>query len=406
MKLIKTLRHAIIGLFRNPHRLRKVVVFIIVTAILFMLSAVFNNTVENLILKFIIRYAWILLSVLFLIIRHGEVMKRRGFDTFFHSINHTDFNGNPPDYKYHALQNEYLDKTRFVSLIPQCEWLKIQDKLEMLFNRKIYKIESLEDNMMITDIYTIAEKLPTIIPWSDDCMVEGRSFAVGESYQGRVIWNAVELPHGIIAGSTGSGKTALLRCIIHQAIMKRFNVTLFDFKGGGDYSGLDCQKVSEPEEARDLLTALIVEVRGRMEKFKEAGVSNIDEYNALGRGRHIPWLLVIDEAAEILDVKPKDKAQKELYTDIDQSLRTLARISRAAGVHILFGLIRPDSNVIDGQIKNNLLFRCCGYFADPAASRIVLDNDKATELPPNVKGRFIIGDEEVQAYYLPLPDSD
>jgi hypothetical protein len=74
-----------------------------VTAILFMLSAVFNNTVENLILKFIIRYAWILLSVLFLIIRHGEVMTRRGFDTFFHSINHTDFNGNPPDYKYHAL---------------------------------------------------------------------------------------------------------------------------------------------------------------------------------------------------------------------------------------------------------------------------------------------------------------
>jgi S-DNA-T family DNA segregation ATPase FtsK/SpoIIIE len=239
----------------------------------------------------------------------------------------------------------------------------------MLFNRKIYKIENLEDNMMITEIYSIAEKLPTLIPWSDDFMVAGRNFAIGESYNGRVVWKNLESQHGILAGATGSGKSAFLRCIIHQAIQKKFNVSVLDFKGGGDYSGLDCQKVSEPEEARDLLTALIVEVRGRMEKFKEAGVSNIDEFNALGREIFVPWLLVIDEAAEILDVKPKDKTQKELYTDIDQSLRTLARISRAAGVHILFGLIRPDSNVIDGQIKNNLLFRCCGYFADPAASR-------------------------------------
>lgn len=270
--------------------------------------------------------------------------------------------------------------------------------------RKIYKIENHEEDITMTVVYLIAEKLSEKIMWDDSFMVEGRNFAIGESYSGRVIWNAVELPHGIVAGATGSGKTALLRCIIHQSILKNFNASLLDFKGGGDYTGLECEKISEPEDARNLLTALIVEVRGRMDDYKKAGVSNIDAYNALGRGRHIPWLLVIDEAAEILDVKPKDKLGKELYTEIDQSLRTLARISRAAGVHILFGIIRPDSNVIDGQIKNNLLFRCCGYFADPAASRIVLDNDKATELPPNVKGRFIVGDDEVQAYYLPLPD--
>ena len=62
------------------------------------------------------------------------------------------------------------------------------------------------------------------------------------------------------------------------------------------------------------------------------------------------------------------------------------------------------SNVLDGQIKNNLQFRICGYFADSPASRIVLENDKATELPSNIKGRFIVGDEECQAYYLPLPN--
>lgn len=87
-----------------------------------------------------------------------------------------------------------------------------------------------------------------------------------------------------------------------------------------------------------------------------------------------------------------------------QALRTLTRTSRAAGVHLLLGFIRPSADVLDGQIKNNLLWRACGYFADPAASRIVLDNDKATELPPEIKGRFIIGEEETQAYYLPIPE--
>ena len=67
------------------------------------------------------------------------------------------------------------------------------------------------------------------------------------------------------------------------------------------------------------------------------------------------------------------------------------------------GVIRPSHDVLDGQIKNSLLFRCCSYFADSAASRIVLENDRATELPPNIKGRFIVGEDEVQAYYLPLP---
>ena len=157
-------------------------------------------------------------------------------------------------------------------------------------------------------------------------------------------------------------------------------------------------------ETRNILVSLLIEVRGRLEEFKKVGVANIDEYNARGRKQFLPWLLTIDEGAEIFDVKPRGKEEKDLYAEIDQTLRTLARISRAAGVHILIGFIRPSSEVLDGQIKNNLLWRGSGYFADPAASRIVLDNDKATELPPEIKGRFIIGDEETQVYYLPIPN--
>lgn len=223
----------------------------------------------------------------------------------------------------------------------------------------------------------------------------------------RIMRCGVKIPHRF-----------LFRCIIHQAIIKKWNVQVLDFKNGGDYVSVEqeAQKyldldpeygsfvISDSEDARQLLLGLTIEVQNRLATFKEAGVSNITEYNTSGQGYFLPWLLVIDEAAELLDVKPKDKTEKEMYAEIDHYLRTLARISRAAGVHILMGFIRPDANVLDGQIKNNLLWRVCGYFADPAASRIVLDNDRATELPPEIKGRFIIGEEETQAYYMPIPE--
>ena len=314
--------------------------------------------------------------------------------------------------------NTYLRRERFRSSIPFKAWENIKPDLEMFYKRKIYKLEQSKENIRTMNIYLIQETLPSFIPWDDSFMEAGNKFAIGEGYTARVIWDTTALPHGLIAGATGSGKTGILRCLIHQAIYKKWNIQVLDFKGGGDYASVEreAQKyrdlengygpfiISDLEEARKLLLALTIEVKGRLEKFKEAGVSNITEYNARGWDHFVPWLVVIDEAAELLDVKPKDKAEKELYTEIDHLLRTLTRTSRAAGVHLLLGFIRPSADVLDGQIKNNLLWRACGYFADPAASRIVLDNDKATELPPEIKGRFIIGEEETQAYYLPIPE--
>lgn len=329
------------------------------------------------------------------------------------------YDGKPPRYRGKKKFNQYLRRLRFHSRIPLEEWRQKKPTLEVLFNRKIYAIKE-GKTVRDIDLFLVQEELPKFIPWNDSYMEEGRRFAIGASYMGKAVWDVKSLPHGLIAGASGGGKTTILRCIIHQAISKHFNVSVLDFKGGGDFHDVEKEHakyhdlgdgygsliVSDPEKASQLLTALVVEARGRAEKFKEAGVSDIDEYNASGRTPFVPWLVVVDEAAEILDVKPKDKAEKDLYLGIDQSLRTLARVSRATGITLLLGFIRPSADVLDGQIKNNLLFRCCGYFSDPAASRIVLDNDRATELPPEIKGRFIIGEEEAQAYYLPARAED
>lgn len=329
------------------------------------------------------------------------------------------YDGKPPRYRGKKRFNQYLRRLRFHSRIPLEEWRQKKPTLEVLFNRKIYAIKE-GKTVRDIDLFLVQEELPKFIPWNDSYMEEGRRFAIGESYMGKAVWDVKSLPHGLIAGASGGGKSNILRCIVHQAIAKRFNVSILDFKGGGDFSNVEREStkyhdlgdsygtriVSDPEKASQLLTALVVEARGRAEKFKEAGVRDIDEYNTSGYTPFVPWLVVVDEAAEILDVKPTDKAEKELYTKINQSLRTLARVSRATGITLLLGFIRPSADVLDGQIKNNLLFRCCGYFSDPAASRIVLDNDRATELPPEVKGRFIIGEEEAQAYYLPARAED
>ncbi|MCL2004084.1 MAG: FtsK/SpoIIIE domain-containing protein [Oscillospiraceae bacterium] len=416
MSFLKTLWHSAKGLCRKPHTIRKIGIFMAVVLISFALAHVLAGRIEAMIPALCVRWLWILPALLYLVTRHGEIITRRRHEKFFARKKLMGFDGKRPLYIKSVRLNHYLKKIRFKSRVPIGEWEKTKPHFEMFYRKKIYKIENLMEDITVTDIYVIEEKLPKYIEWQDEYMVEGRSFAIGEGYMGQAIWNAADLAHGIVAGATGGGKTALLRCIIRQAIHKKFNVLVLDFKQGGDFvqSEREYRKhrdleagygpvISEPEKAREVLTALLVEVWGRLERFKEAGVTNIDEFKARRHGQFVPWLLVIDEAAEILDVKPKDKAAKELYTELDQTLRTLARISRAAGVHILLGVIRPSHDVIDGQIKNNLLWRACAYFADSAASGVVLGNDLATTLPPNVKGRFIIGEDEVQAYYLPLP---
>lgn len=347
------------------------------------------------------------------IVRQGRV-NRFAWTTRF-----LGYDNKPPRCRGKKRFNQYLRRLRFHSRIPLEEWKQQKPTLEVFFKKKIYAIKE-GKTVRDTDIFLIQELLPRFIPWEDSFMEEGRRFAIGESYNGKMVWDVKSLPHGLIAGASGGGKTTLLRCIIHQAILKRWNVTVFDFKNGGDFHDVERENakyhdleagygpflVSDPEEACQLLMALVIEAKGRLEKFKEVGVANIDEYNTSGKGFFVPWLVVVDEAAELLDVKPLDRASKEQYTEINQSLRTLARMSRAAGITLLLGFIRPSADVLDGQIKNNLLFRCCGFFSDPAASRIVLDNDRATELPPEIKGRFIIGEDETQAYYLPTTPRD
>lgn len=142
---------------------------------------------------------------------------------------------------------------------------------------------------------------------------------------------------------------------------------------------------------------MILETTRRLDKFRSAGVDNIKDYNRVMSDYLPRKLIFIDELAELL--KTRDK---ELSHVLNDSLETLTRLSRSAGVHLIMGIQRPDSTVISGQIKNNVSYRVCGRFVDKEPSRIMLGSDIASTLP-NVKGRFIVKDNdfyEVQCFYF------
>jgi len=373
----------------------------------FAISAYAVATVENAMLSVVLEFLWLLLTFIFLILRHGEILKRLKLWIFFKSIKFVGYNRQTPKYQGTEAINQYLDRVRFHSRIHAKDWERQLHEMEMFFKAKIHKAVASDRDIRTMDIHIVREDLPKLIPWCDSDILDGPKFAIGRSYEGLVEWDLKTDPHATNADSSGRGKTNCLRYILRQAILKTYEIVLIDMKGGGDYYGLDnvsgAKVISDPETARDVLVSLLTEVRERMAEFKRTGAANVGEYNSMGRYKpKNRILLAIDEAAELLDVKPRDKADKELYIEFDQTLRTLARMSRAAGVHLLLEIIRPDATILDGQIKNNLTFRVCFYLPDAPASRIVLENDKATQLSPDIKGRAIVGEDETQTYFLPV----
>ena len=150
------------------------------------------------------------------------------------------------------------------------------------------------------------------------------------------------------------------------------------------------------EETITVLDDTVEETKKRLDLFRECNVESLKDYNKVAMIPLERKIIFIDELAELLSVRDKEKS-KILYNNIE----TLVRLSRSVGIHLIMGIQRPDSTIVTGQIKSNVAYRVCGHFADKEPSRIMLGNDKASTIP-NIKGRFIVKDNhffEVQCFY-------
>lgn len=290
--------------------------------------------------------------------------------------------------------------------IPLEEWEKKRAAIETALSINIIKIEYSAAKRHIR-IYAVpaSRELQPVIPWSD-CYLSNENFVLtlGESHLGLMTVNLNHIPHILIGGSTGSGKSILLKSLLMQAYRKGAVIYVADFKGGVDYPKIwheKCRMCTDERALLYYLTQLTTVLESRKKQFAESGCPNLDAYNQI-TGENMPRLIfACDEVAELLDKTGADSERKKLIAQVENKLATIARQGRAFGVHLILATQRPDANIIPGQIKNNMDFRVCGR-ADNVLSQIILDSTiAADQIPKDTQGRFITSDGTVfQGYFF------
>ncbi len=150
------------------------------------------------------------------------------------------------------------------------------------------------------------------------------------------------------------------------------------------------------------MTDILEVLEDRKRMLREEKCSNITKYNKIHFDNPMKRIIVVcDEVAEILDKTGLDKESKTEVMKIESMLSTIARQGRAFGVHLILATQRPDSEVLKGQIKNNIDCRICGR-ADKVLSQIILDNpDGAEKIPKDKQGIFLTNTGVLfKAYYF------
>ena len=286
-----------------------------------------------------------------------------------------------------------------VSRIPVVTELKAEDKSDVIF--VVLRYTQLD---AILDAVSAGDDLPEVLKWKDSYL-SPKSFVLvlGESYTGPVTVNLAHIPHILLGGSTGSGKSVLLKLLLMQALRKGAEVYIADFKGGVDFPKVwheKCRMCFTEEDLRYTLDQLAAVLEYRKNAFKALGCPNIDAYNETTEQPLPRLIFACDEVAEMLGKTGADNERKKLLAQIENKLSTIARQGRAFGIHLILATQRPDATIIPSQIRNNMDFRVCGR-ADSVLSQIILDNTSAAEqIPKDVRGCFITGDGTVFQGYL------
>ena len=249
------------------------------------------------------------------------------------------------------------------------------------------------------------------------------SFGVGKDIGGKVtVADIAKMPHLLIAGATGSGKSVCINTIImsilYKANPKEVKLIMIDPKVVelSVYNGIPhlmIPVVTDPKKAAGALHWAVDEMTDRYQKFANASVRDLKGYNAKieslptiegdPKPEKLPQIVIIvDELADLMMVSPGE---------VEESICRLAQLARACGIHLIIATQRPSVNVITGLIKANMPSRIAFAVTSGVDSRTILDMNGAEKLlgkgdmlfspqgipkPVRVQGAFV-SDEEVSA---------
>ena len=237
--------------------------------------------------------------------------------------------------------------------------------------------------------------------------------ALGKDIAGHsILGDLAEMPHVLIAGATGSGKSVMLNAIIAGLLFRctPLDVRLLmidpkrvEFTNYNNIPHLLIPVVTNPRAAAGALKEMLREMEQRFERFAEAGVRNIQGYNSISGGERLPFIvIIIDELADLMMIAPAD------FEDV---ICRLAQMTRATGIHMVLATQRPSVDVITGLIKANIPSRVAFAVTSQVDSRTILDMPGAEKLlgkgdmlympvgvarPVRAQGAFI-ADSEIQA---------
>ena len=249
------------------------------------------------------------------------------------------------------------------------------------------------------------------------------AFAAGKDIAGQpVIADIARMPHLLIAGATGSGKSVcintLIMSILYKASPEEVRLIMIDPKVVelSVYNGIPhllIPVVTDPKKAAGALNWAVAEMTDRYNKFAEYNVRDLKGYNAKvdkikdieeeGKPEKMPQIVIIvDELADLMMVAPGE---------VEDAICRLAQLARAAGIHLIIATQRPSVNVITGLIKANMPSRIAFSVSSGVDSRTIIDMNGAEKLlgkgdmlfypqgyqkPARVQGAFV-SDQEVGA---------
>jgi len=241
--------------------------------------------------------------------------------------------------------------------------------------------------------------------------------AIGKDVAGeRIVLDLAGMPHLLIAGSTGTGKSVCINALLVSIIMRstpdEVRLILIDPKRIelSLYNGvphLYVPVVTEAKEAASALAWAVSEMDGRLKRLQKAQARNIAMYNAMAEGGTLPEgmeampyiVIVIDELADLMMVAARE---------VEDSICRLAQLARAAGIHLIVATQRPSTDIITGLIKTNITNRIAFAVSSGIDSRVILDTIGAEKLvglgdmllstpslakPKRIQGAYVSEDE-------------
>lgn len=261
-------------------------------------------------------------------------------------------------------------------------------------------------------VVTMREVMETTVFQEADSKL---SIAFGRDISGQtIVGNLAKMPHLLVAGATGSGKSVCINGIITSILYKakpdevKFLMVDPKMVELNMYNGIPhllAPVVTDPKRASLALKKIVVEMEKRYELFSKSGTRNVEGYNNLMKDNPtavLPYIVVIvDELADLMMVAAND---------VEDAIARLAQMARAAGIHLIIATQRPSVDVITGVIKANIPSRIAFGVSSQVDSRTILDMGGAEKLlgrgdmlfmpvgsskPVRVQGAFL-SDQEVE----------